>query len=857
MDKIDVVLVILNKDFPESAIKNLNFDNANLLAIVMDDTEEKIFQLGDKEIPLRPFQTIKGLMRGYKAFFFLLSGYEKNISDVTKIKNFLMATGSPAGNIINFELSSQLSETWLANLKHVEERGADFFVTGNEYTRNGLNLDYIPGVKGAILADKHQDLRQSFLTAKHVFEHVAPSTIKFVLIGLAPYAFHYDNGKDFANCVKNFQYMLALDLPEESRNDLLLKNLVSNEIINNFLATTADQADLNFDAVKETLERQLSAAEIINWEDDLQTLPITQAEKDANALRRYIELCLKNAAKFSVNGAVNWEEDEESVNAVVKRNVQILKDYIELCLSNGAKPIGVVFPFSEAVRKNYDKEILTFFRDTIHQLEESYGFMCIDWFDHLGYDCFYDLTHLNLQGTLLTSALIAMKLNMAKLIPTKNFLDMDYNYFYCLSLTAPKKEYNLMMNRIFEASTERLRQKDKIKIAFFTRRAEEWCGDEVYNLFANDERFEATIFICFEFAIEERRDNKAFRENFWHGVEQFKERGLNVIAVDNEESMKACLEEFTSQDIVFYLSPYRKPFPEEFHYDKFSAKTLLTHTPYGIGIAMRREKYYYKSAFFHIVWKMFFTSQVELEIYDKEVQKGMPRGLYSGYPRMDIFFDGKASFDFKWKKSRHNAKKIIWAPHWSINGGINQATFQWNYQFMYEFAKNHPKTSWVVKPHPALFYSVVQEGLFESEEAFKEYLQAWDALPNAMVYTGAYYQDIFATSDGMIHDCGSFIAEYQYTRKPMIFLTRAGEEFNELGNEILKASYLVDGKDLAGIAAILQRIFIKGDDYKSSERKKIFDKYLNYKKANGMTASEFIYKSIAEDLQKSEQALEE
>ena len=815
MAKIDVVLVLLNKSLIESTIHNLNLDNANLLAIVTDNAEEEFFRLGDKIFPLRSFQNIKGLMLRHRAFFFLISGYKNNIGDVAKIKNFLKASGSPEGNIVNFEISSQLSKTWLANLRHVEKNGADFFATGNEYMRDGLNLNYIPRIHekesdnrgGVILADERQDLRQSYQTAKYVFEHAEPGTIKFVLIGLEPSSFHYDNSKDFANCVKNFQYTLALNLSEENRHYLLLKNFINDDIKNDFLSATAAQADLNFDSAKEILNHS-----------------------------------------FSIKAVIDWDDSKSLTSSAVKGNIQILKDYIELCISNGAKPIGVVFPFSEAARKNYSKEILAIFRDTIRQLKEEYDFTCIDWFDHLDYDSFFDLTHLNLQGTWLATSVIAMKLNIAELIPAKNFLDMDYKFFYCLSLTAPKEEYNNFMAAVFAESVKRLRAKDKIKIAFFTRRAEEWCGDEVYKRFAADKRFEVTIFMCFEFAIEERRDNELFRENFWHGVAQFKERGLNVVAVDNENTLNLCIEKFTSQDIVFYLSPYRKPFPEALHYDKFLVKTLFVHTPYGIGIAVRREKYYYKSAFFRIVWKMFFTSSVELDIYDKEVSKGMPRGFFSGYPRMDIFFDSKSKFSFDWKMIRRNAKKIIWAPHWSINGGINQATFQWNYQFMYEFAKSHAEISWVVKPHPALFYSVVQEGLFPSEEAFKEYLRQWDDLPNAKVYTGGYYQDIFATSDGMIHDSGSFIAEYQYTCKPMIFLTRAGEEFNAVGNDILDAAYQVDGKYLNGIAALMQRVFIDGDDYKASERRKVFDRHLNYFKINGMTASEFIYKSIADSL---------
>ena len=81
----------------------------------------------------------------------------------------------------------------------------------------------------------------------------------------------------------------------------------------------------------------------------------------------------------------------------------------------------------------------------------------------------------------------------------------------------------------------------------------------------------------------------------------------------------------------------------------------------------------------------------------------------------------------------------------------------------------------------------------------------------------------------------------------MIYLTRDTQTFNKLGEEILKVSYTVDGQNFEAIAAMIQRVIIEGDDYKAAERKEIFDKYLNYPKTNGMLASEFIYKSIADE----------
>ena len=44
MNKIDIVLVVLNRKHLERAIKNLNFDAVNLAIIIMDkNSDEKIF----------------------------------------------------------------------------------------------------------------------------------------------------------------------------------------------------------------------------------------------------------------------------------------------------------------------------------------------------------------------------------------------------------------------------------------------------------------------------------------------------------------------------------------------------------------------------------------------------------------------------------------------------------------------------------------------------------------------------------------------------------------------------------------------------------------------------------------------
>ena len=102
----------------------------------------------------------------------------------------------------------------------------------------------------------------------------------------------------------------------------------------------------------------------------------------------------------------------------------------------------------------------------------------------------------------------------------------------------------------------------------------------------------------------------------------------------------------------------------------------------------------------------------------------------------------------------------------------------------------------------------------------------------------------------MIHDSCSFIAEYQFTHKPMIFLLNdPAEQFTALGKKILEVSYIVDGKNHEQIAAAVQKIFIDGCDTMKAERLRVFDALLNWRKRNGVSASEFIFNAVAEDLQ--------
>ena len=800
MEKFNVVLVVLDEKSLASALGNLDLAKVDIFAI-MTENGGRILTLGDKQIPLLSFAFIQNILEVGKNFLWLIVGQVSKIADINATKKFLMESGVLEENIVNFH--QLVSSVWIANLRYVEKYGADFFATGISYTEVGLDLNFIPHVKGrgVNLSNSTQDLLHGYLTAKYIFEHVPPGTIKFVLIGLAPYSLRYDNAKAFSVTTRHLQYMLAIDAPERNFHDRLLKNLVNDNFKNKFKNVMAQHADLNFDKIKNAPSHaQFSAQALVNWQVELKDLT------------------------------------KKLYPDTIQKNFQILQDYIKLCLRHGAKPIGVVFPFAPIIRKNYSEELLNSFRTAIRQLQADFDFVCVDLFDfNLGYECFYNTAHLNPRGAATLSTLLGLQLYAQNIISTGNFCAMNYDYFNSLSKILPKDDYNSLMARVFKISAKKISRKNKIKIGFVLYDASMWCGDKLYNLFARDERFETTIFLCLR---TDKHNDELVQEDFIRGVNQFQARKLNVVGISYAKA------NVPVQDVLIFLTPYTKFLPEAFDFKKLTANTLMIYIPYAFDTSLWYENAHMPIV--HLTWKNFFHSEIVIDYFDKNCRVGMPRGIYSGYPRLDTFFEDE--LQFTWKMTRPDAKKIIWAPHWSINGGVKYATFRWNFKFMYEFAKAHPEISWTVKPHPGLLLSAVDTGVFPSAEEFRKYLQAWNDLPNAQVYTGGYYQAIFATSDGMIHDSGSFIGEYQYMDKPMIYLTRDTQTFNDLGKLILSTAYLIDGRDLEGIAALLQRVFIDGNDYKAADRKEIFDKYLNYPKHNGMLASNFIYKNIAAEL---------
>ncbi|MBQ7479465.1 MAG: CDP-glycerol glycerophosphotransferase family protein, partial [Selenomonadaceae bacterium] len=416
-------------------------------------------------------------------------------------------------------------------------------------------------------------------------------------------------------------------------------------------------------------------------------------------------------------------------------------------------------------------------------------------------------------------------------------LSLAYRQIHGMSCFMKQDWYLDILEGLFRRTEEMLRHRENIKVGFVLYDASMWCGDELYRLFEQSERYEPTIYLCLR---KDVRASRKIQADFQHSVEQLRLRGFSVVAVTQEQ------ETSVEADVLFCLTPYHKVLPKQVNFMRMTPKTLLIHIPYGLSITAYDGTW--KSELAELSWRQFLESEDILAWFRTQSEGDFRRGYVSGHPKMDALVTHGDEMHFEWKMVQPDAKRIIWAPHWSIQGGVAYATFQWNWQFFLDYAKVHPETAWIVKPHPNLLISAVSYGIFSSEKEFQDYLDAWDELPNAKVVTGAYYHEIFATSDAMILDSASFTAEYQYTGKPLLFLTRDTQKTNDFGHALMQQLYRADGKDHEGIRRFIEDVVLRGNDTMQPERQAFFREHLDYVSRNGKTASRFIFDEIEKSL---------
>lgn len=390
---------------------------------------------------------------------------------------------------------------------------------------------------------------------------------------------------------------------------------------------------------------------------------------------------------------------------------------------------------------------------------------------------------------------------------------------------------------------KKLRNKQKIKVAFFLIHHADWKYEGVYRLMANDDRFEPVVFVCPYVAYGDEFMFKVMNQAYVY----FKKDGYKVIkSWDEKKETWIDVKNSFQPDIVFFTSPWNITRPE--YLIETFPKTLTCYVPYGYETSHLFEAYYNRPMQ-NLVWRFFIENETHKKLSEKYSKNHSRNVVVSGYPGMDRFSLGFKSPIDVWKQLEHKPKRIIWAPHHSIEGkgaSLDYSTFLTHADQMIDLVQKYfGQIQIAFKPHPILRMNLNNDNIWGKKRT-DEYYKKWEDLPNGQLIEGDYL-DLFFTSDGLIHDCGSFVAEYMYTGKPVLYLfhdENITDRFNEVGKMAISSFY--HGRKLEDIEIFISEVIIGENDQKFEARQAIFNKII--KVPNHLTASENIVNHIKSEL---------
>ncbi|MBO2678687.1 CDP-glycerol glycerophosphotransferase family protein [Shewanella algae] len=336
--------------------------------------------------------------------------------------------------------------------------------------------------------------------------------------------------------------------------------------------------------------------------------------------------------------------------------------------------------------------------------------------------------------------------------------------------------------------------KTKIKVVFLVYDRSVWKCEGVYDAFARSDRYEVSILVCPIINIEESESKKKIEECF----KFFSERQYKVHLAEYSR------HKLDDADIVFFTNPHNITKPE--YYNRLFFRKLCCYIPYSHQISNYDNNYaQYNRPFHNLMWKIFAPQDEELELFKEfSVNKGK-NVVISGYPGVEQLLENSSSSlrgEQAWKaQSKCDKKKIIWAPHHTVhNAHLKFSNFYSQADLILSLSdKYKEQTQWCFKPHPLLFSNLMNDGVW-SEDKIVDFYNIWQKSENKQLELGAYI-DIFKQSDAMIHDSGSFLAEYLYLNKPVMHLAETEEVTNYL-NDFGISCYNVCSKNNTGNLAI-------------------------------------------------------
>lgn len=384
-----------------------------------------------------------------------------------------------------------------------------------------------------------------------------------------------------------------------------------------------------------------------------------------------------------------------------------------------------------------------------------------------------------------------------------------------------------MFNKLFSF----LFKTKKINVVFVCHRPNVWGSlKSIYEECIKDDRFNVSIVAipCKKQLPKLGLSHKVYESE---GAEEFyKNFSCNVINGYDYQKGKWFNLKKLKPDYLFFQTPYNVIRPHKYSSEIVSKYTKILYVHYaadfiGAGILEETNPIDYM--------KDIYTIFLQDKSHEKLVKEYLRsnnlniKTVLTGFPRYDELDSLKGIDSKNWNLPRNkNVKRVIWTPRWTTNEG-NCNFFEYK-DFLIEYAKKHSNFDFIFRPHPQAFLEWNATGELPKAEAEK-YKKEYSDCNNAKIDNQKEYLTTFYSSDFMITDISSIVAEYFLTGKPIIYCHKK-DCFNDFSRKISEGFYWVrNQKELE------ERIndLMAGNDPLAEVRKKLIKDnfYINPKKA--------------------------
>ncbi|CAI3672839.1 TPR/glycosyl transferase domain-containing protein [Clostridium neonatale] len=300
----------------------------------------------------------------------------------------------------------------------------------------------------------------------------------------------------------------------------------------------------------------------------------------------------------------------------------------------------------------------------------------------------------------------------------------------------------------------------KIKVRFFFQMSIKWKAIEsIYYAFLKDKSYDVKIISIPRYGV-----------NDWKILDN---NGVNYIRYDEYNIID------DSPDIVFYNEADDTSRPIEFNSLYVSSMCKVVYIEGTLHNLVLNEKWIQgqiTAPIFEYAWKVIISDNDYYNLVVKNSNNKLNKVNLSN-PRWDNIYlniNKQKSINSEWYEKIKNKKVILWNPHFYIQNQ-NSSTFHIWIEYMLKTFWDNNKFSLIIRPHPNLFKSLKNIGIWTNYEInkFREFINNSDniILDESIDYVGAFY-----ISDALISDMSTFLLSYLPTKKPILYLEHPEHE---------------------------------------------------------------------------------